>query len=53
MEYTDHEEVEYDPLMRFEVISESRTLEEAELQSGDIIVFQTCLLYTSPSPRDS
>ena len=45
-----YEEVEYDASVRFEVISESRTLKEAELQSGDIIVFQTLPLPAAPPP---
>eukprot|EP00964_Phaeocystis_antarctica_P105998 scaffold70963_cov103-Phaeocystis_antarctica.AAC.3 len=36
-----YEEVEFETSVRFEVLSESKTLKESELQSGDIIVYQT------------
>lgn len=35
------EEVEFEAQVRFEPIGDGRTLKDAELQSGDIIVFQT------------
>jgi len=35
-----YEEVEFESSVRFEALSEHRTLKDAELQSGDIIVFQ-------------
>jgi len=35
--------VEFDSAVRFELLPEQRTLKDAELQSGDIIVFQTTL----------
>ena len=41
------EEVEFETSVRFEPIGQGRTLKDAELQSGDIIVFQTLPL---PSP---
>ena len=36
-----YEEVEFETSVRFEMLSETKTLKESELQSGDIIVFQT------------
>lgn len=36
-----YEEVEFESNVRFEALSEHRTLKDAELQSGDIIVFQS------------
>jgi len=44
-----YEEVEFDTNVRFELLSEHRTLKDAELQSGDIIVFQAMPL---PTPRE-
>lgn len=38
-----YEEVEFETAVRFELLSESRTLKDAELQSGDIIVYQCAL----------
>jgi len=40
-ELTVYEEVEFESNVRFEMLSEHRTLKDAELQSGDIIVFQS------------
>ena len=34
------EEVEYEVSVRFEPLTDTRTLKDAELQSGDIIVYQ-------------
>ena len=41
------EEVEFETSVRFEPIGEGRTLKDAELQSGDILVFQTLPLLSS------
>mmetsp|Transcript_31351 Transcript_31351/g.95869 ORF Transcript_31351/g.95869 Transcript_31351/m.95869 type:complete len:1166 (-) Transcript_31351:845-4342(-) len=49
---TVYEEVEFETAVRFELISETRTLKEAELQSGDIIVFQ-CAPTISPASADT
>ena len=48
-----YEEVEYDASVRFEPLLEGRTLKEAELQSGDIIVFQTLPSAAPPPPADA
>ena len=45
-----YEEVEFETSVRFEVLSESKTLKESELQSGDIIVYQTLPLPDSAAP---
>jgi len=45
-----YEEVEFETSVRFEVLSESKTLKESELQSGDIIVYQTLPLPDSVAP---
>jgi ubiquitin carboxyl-terminal hydrolase 7 len=44
-ELTVYEEVEFETAVRFELLSENRSLKDAELQSGDILVFQ-CALQT-------
>ena len=45
-----YEEVEFETSVRFEALSESKTLKESELQSGDIIVYQMLPL-PEPVPR--
>ena len=45
-----YEEVEFETSVRFEVLSESKTLKESELQSGDIIVYQTLPLPDAAAP---
>ena len=45
-----YEEVEYETNVRFEPLTSGRTLKEAELQSGDIIVFQTLPLGAAVDP---
>jgi len=44
-----YEEVEFETSVRFELLSEHRSLKDAELQSGDIIVFQCALPVAAPT----
>jgi ubiquitin carboxyl-terminal hydrolase 7 len=47
---TVYEEVEFETSVRFELLPESRTLKEAELQSGDIVVYQCALSEAAAAP---